>query len=153
MPQSFDSLIGKLIVTGADRQQALQRSRRALAEFTVGGMPTVLPFHRAVVNDPAFAGEPFTVFTRWIETEFTADLEPQDAPRHRGRPASEPVTVEVGGKRLEVTLPAALGLAAAAGGTSAAAARAPAAARAAPRGGGAAKQAATRSSRRCRARS
>jgi len=114
VPQSFDSLIGKLVITGADREQALQRSRRALAEFTVGGMPTVLPFHRAVVNDPAFTGEPFTVFTRWIETEFSADLEPQDltpaaateAPRQR-------LTVEVGGKRLEVTLPAALAVSAA----------------------------------------
>ncbi len=57
VPQAFDSLIGKLIVTGASRAQALERSRRALAEFTVGGMPTVLPFHRAVVDDPAFAGD------------------------------------------------------------------------------------------------
>jgi acetyl-CoA/propionyl-CoA carboxylase biotin carboxyl carrier protein len=110
VPQSFDSLIGKLIVTGADREQALQRSRRALAEFTVGGMPTVLPFHRAVVNDPAFTGEPFAVFTRWIETEFTADLEPQDVvPAAEADAERQRLTVEVGGKRLEVTLPATLG--------------------------------------------
>jgi acetyl-CoA/propionyl-CoA carboxylase, biotin carboxylase, biotin carboxyl carrier protein len=115
VPQSFDSLLGKLIVTGADREQALQRSRRALAEFTVGGMPTVLPFHRAVVNDPAFAGEPFTVFTRWIETEFTAELEPQDAAVIEADAERSRLTVEVGGKRLEVTLPAALALAAPAG--------------------------------------
>jgi acetyl-CoA/propionyl-CoA carboxylase biotin carboxyl carrier protein len=115
VPQSFDSLIGKLIVTGADREQALQRSRRALAEFTVGGMPTVLPFHRAVVNDPAFAGEPFTVFTRWIETEFTGELEPQDAAIIEAGAERSRLTVEVGGKRLEVTLPAALGLTAPAG--------------------------------------
>jgi acetyl-CoA/propionyl-CoA carboxylase biotin carboxyl carrier protein len=115
VPQSFDSLIGKLIVTGADREQALQRSRRALAEFTIGGMPTVLPFHRAVVNDPAFAGEPFTVFTRWIETEFTAELEPQDAAIIEAGAERSRLTVEVGGKRLEVTLPAALGLPAHAG--------------------------------------
>jgi acetyl-CoA/propionyl-CoA carboxylase, biotin carboxylase, biotin carboxyl carrier protein len=121
VPQSFDSLIGKLIVTGADRGQALQRSRRALAEFTVGGMPTVLPFHRAVVDDPAFAGEPFTVFTRWIETEFTGELEPQDAAVIEADAERSRLTVEVGGKRLEVTLPAALGLAAPAGGAPAAA--------------------------------
>jgi acetyl-CoA/propionyl-CoA carboxylase biotin carboxyl carrier protein len=115
VPQSFDSLIGKLVITGADREQALQRSRRALAEFTVGGMPTVLPFHRAVVNDPAFTGEPFTVFTRWIETEFSADLEPQDLVPAAGAEAQrQRLTVEVGGKRLEVTLPAALAVSAAA---------------------------------------
>src|SRR5699024_2338693 len=68
---AFDSLLAKLIVTGADRQQALQRSRRALDEMVVDGMATVLPFHRAVVSDPAFAAEDgqFTVHTRWIETE------------------------------------------------------------------------------------
>ena len=77
MPQAFDSLIGKLIVTGASRAQALERARRALAEFTVGGMPTVLPFHRAVVNDPAFAGDHLEVHTRWIETEMAATFEPQ----------------------------------------------------------------------------
>ena len=73
VPQAFDSLIAKLIVTGADRAQALERSRRALAEFEIGGMPTVLPFHRAVVDDPAFTSEPFTVHTRWIETEFAGE--------------------------------------------------------------------------------
>src|SRR5690606_10790482 len=70
VPQEFDSLVAKLIVTGATREQALQRARRALAEFEIEGMPTVLPFHRAVVDDPAFAGPSFTVHTRWIETEF-----------------------------------------------------------------------------------
>ena len=70
VPQAFDSLLAKLIVTGATREQALERSRRALAEFEVGGMPTVLPFHRAVVRDEAFTAEPFSVHTRWIETEF-----------------------------------------------------------------------------------
>jgi acetyl-CoA/propionyl-CoA carboxylase biotin carboxyl carrier protein len=118
VPQAFDSLIAKLIVTGASRQQALERARRALDEFVVGGMPTVLPFHRAVVRDPAFTAEPFTVHTRWIETEFAGQLpsfsglaaqqeiEPQ--PRER-------ITVEVAGKRLEVVLPAGL-LAASPGG-------------------------------------
>ena len=76
VPQVFDSLIAKLIVTGADRTQALARARRALAEFQVGGMPTVLPFHRAVVDDPAFTDVPFSVHTRWIETEFAGHLPP-----------------------------------------------------------------------------
>jgi len=140
VPQAFDSLIGKLIVTGASREQALERSRRALAEFTVGGMPTVLPFHRAVVNDPAFTGDPFSVFTRWIETEFSAQLEPQDL-----TPAVAPdaerlrLTVEVGGKRLEVTLPSSLAVAATADAGAPTAERAPGGRSAArkPRGGSA----------------
>ncbi|MDX6342375.1 MAG: acetyl-CoA/propionyl-CoA carboxylase, biotin carboxylase, biotin carboxyl carrier protein [Trebonia sp.] len=120
VPQAFDSLIGKLIVTGASRTQALERARRALAEFTVGGMPTVLPFHRAVVDDPAFAGDQLTVHTRWIETEMVAAFEPQhfEAPASgpaAEAPARETITVEVGGKRLEVTVPAVLSLPAAAG--------------------------------------
>jgi len=110
VPQAFDSLIGKLIITGASRRQALARARRALAEFEVGGLPTVLPFHRAVVADPAFTDEPFRVHTRWIETEFAATIapysaEPADAPAEPGR---QRVLVEVGGKRLEVVLPAGL---------------------------------------------
>src|SRR6185437_1736424 len=108
VPQAFDSLLAKLIVTGASRDEALARARRALDEFEVGGMPTVLPFHRAVVRDPAFTGEPFAVHTRWIETEFTNDLAPYD-PGAAGAAAGERITVEVGGKRLEVTLPAGLG--------------------------------------------
>src|SRR3984885_1379791 len=120
VPQAFDSLIGKLIVTGASRTQCLERSRRALAEFTVGGMPTVLPFHRAVVDDPAFAGDQFTVHTRWIETEMTTAFEPQDFETPASEPAAEAaaretITVEVGGKRLDVTVPAVLSLPAAAG--------------------------------------
>ncbi|MBD4400602.1 acetyl-/propionyl-CoA carboxylase subunit alpha, partial [Xanthomonas citri pv. citri] len=73
---AFDSMVAKLIVTGADRRQALQRAARALREAEIVGMPSVLPFHRAVVRDPAFAPEiagseePFSVHTRWIETEF-----------------------------------------------------------------------------------
>jgi acetyl-CoA/propionyl-CoA carboxylase biotin carboxyl carrier protein len=112
VPQAFDSLIAKLIVTGASREQALQRSRRALAEFEIDGMPTVLPFHRAVVDDPAFTDEPFRVHTRWIETEFANDIPPWSG--SAGTPdeaagARERITVEVGGKRLEVTVPAGLG--------------------------------------------
>ena len=111
VPQAFDSLIAKLIVTGASRQQALERARRALAEFEIDGMPTVLPFHRAVVRDPAFTDEPFRVHTRWIETEFAAEIPPYagglaTAPDSEAR---ERITVEVGGKRLEVTVPADFG--------------------------------------------
>jgi acetyl-CoA/propionyl-CoA carboxylase, biotin carboxylase, biotin carboxyl carrier protein len=124
----FDSMIAKLVVTGATRTQAIERARRALAELEVVGIPTVVPFHRAVLDEAAFAPadptQPFDIHTRWIETEFadrlptltgatsaasatpaTADEEPA--------PDLERVVVEVGGKRLEVVLPAALALRAA----------------------------------------
>jgi acetyl-CoA/propionyl-CoA carboxylase biotin carboxyl carrier protein len=115
VPQMYDSLIAKLIVTGADRGQALARARRALAEFEVGGMPTVLPFHRAVVSDPAFISEPFSVHTRWIETEFAGEIAPYSGDGGPG-PESESesesaggererIVVEVNGKRLEVVVP------------------------------------------------
>jgi acetyl-CoA/propionyl-CoA carboxylase biotin carboxyl carrier protein len=109
VPQVFDSLIAKLIVTGASRTEALQRSARALAEFEVSGMPTVLPFHRAVVADPAFAGEPLRVHTRWIETEFATPMPAQETAEVAEPAERETVTVEVGGKRLEVVIPAGLG--------------------------------------------
>jgi acetyl-CoA/propionyl-CoA carboxylase biotin carboxyl carrier protein len=113
---AFDSMLAKLIVTGRDRHQALERSRRALAEFVVDGMPTVLPFDRVVVSDPAFApegDEPFTIHTRWIETEFDNQIPPYaglvaEAPEDTGERQS--VVVEVGGKRLEVVLPGGLSL-------------------------------------------
>jgi acetyl-CoA/propionyl-CoA carboxylase, biotin carboxylase, biotin carboxyl carrier protein len=106
VPQAYDSLIAKLIVTGASRTEALQRAARALDEYRISGMPTVLPFHRAIVRDPAFTGDPFDVHTRWIETEFNNTLEPQEAAAVEEAPARETLTVEVGGKRLEVSLPA-----------------------------------------------
>jgi acetyl-CoA/propionyl-CoA carboxylase biotin carboxyl carrier protein len=110
VPQTFDSLVAKLIVTGRTRTEALERSRRALAEFEIDGMPTVLPFHRAVVSDPAFTAEPFAVHTRWIETEFDNTIPPYAGDGSADEPASrESVTVEVGGKRLEVVLPSGLG--------------------------------------------
>jgi acetyl-CoA/propionyl-CoA carboxylase biotin carboxyl carrier protein len=109
VPQVFDSLIAKLIVTGASRAEALQRAARALGEFEIGGMPTVLPFHRAVVTDPAFAGAPLRVHTRWIETEFSAPMPAQDPAETAAEAERETVTVEVGGKRLSVVVPAALG--------------------------------------------
>ena len=121
VPQAFDSLLAKLIVTGATREQALERSRRALAEFEVGGMPTVLPFHQAVVRDEAFTAEPFSVHTRWIETEFSGQIPPYTpaaddaAEQFSGStlPSGDPgtrqrITVEVAGKRLEVVLPSGL---------------------------------------------
>ncbi|MEU1670346.1 biotin/lipoyl-containing protein, partial [Streptomyces sparsogenes] len=114
---AWDSLLAKLIVTGATRAQALQRAARALAEFQVEGMATAIPFHRAVVTDPAFTSEPFSVHTRWIETEFTNTIPPY-TPTGGGDEVEEAaprevVVVEVGGKRLEVSLPASLGVAAA----------------------------------------
>jgi acetyl-CoA/propionyl-CoA carboxylase biotin carboxyl carrier protein len=108
-------LIAKLVVTGRDRRQALERSRRALAEYEIAGMPTVIPFHRAVVSDEAFAPadpeQPFTIHTRWIETEFDNTVTPFDGAGTEAAPppARERVTVEVDGKRLEVVLPAGLG--------------------------------------------
>ncbi|MCW2698081.1 MAG: bccA, partial [Modestobacter sp.] len=104
---AFDSMLAKLIVTGATREEALQRARRALDELVVEGMPTVIPFHRAVVRDPAFSSEPFSVHTRWIETEWDNQVEPYGAAT--GTEEAEPrqtVVVEVGGRRLEVSLPA-----------------------------------------------
>jgi len=112
---AFDSMLAKLVVTGRTRAEALERARRALAEFEVEGMPTVLPFHRAVVADPAFApadpAQPFTVHTRWIETEFDNRIEPwQGTPADAAEPEMrERLVVEVGGKRLEVSLPAGFG--------------------------------------------
>ena len=108
---NFDSMLAKLIVTGADREQALQRARRALAELTIEGMPTVVPFHRVVLDDPAFApaeGGDFKVHTRWIETEFNNTI-----PMYSGAPGNvnsdederTTMVVEVNGKRLEVSLP------------------------------------------------
>ena len=116
VPGSFDSLVAKLIVTGSTRDQALERSRRALAEFVVDGMPTAIGFHRVVVEDPAFVGDgdSFGVFTSWIETEFDNQIEPYAGGTEDDDPAErERHVVEVGGKRLEVVLPAGLGSAAA----------------------------------------
>ncbi|MDA3648482.1 acetyl/propionyl/methylcrotonyl-CoA carboxylase subunit alpha [Saccharopolyspora indica] len=112
----FDSLLAKVIVTGADRQQALERSRRVLDEMVVEGMATVLPFHRAIVRDPAFTGtDGFTVHTRWIETEFDNTIEPFTGGAEAEEPeARQSITVEVGGRRLEVTLPAELAVSGAA---------------------------------------
>ncbi|MDI9925215.1 acetyl/propionyl/methylcrotonyl-CoA carboxylase subunit alpha [Rhodococcus sp. IEGM 1341] len=111
----FDSMLAKLIVTGATREEALARSRRALAEFDVQGLATVIPFHAAVVSDPAFIGDgdSFDVHTRWIETEWDNQVPPFTA----GQPIDDyevlprqSVVVEVGGRRVEVSLPGELSL-------------------------------------------
>jgi acetyl-CoA/propionyl-CoA carboxylase biotin carboxyl carrier protein len=125
VPGAFDSLIAKLIVTGRDRTQAIERSRRALDEFEVDGMPTAITFHEVITRDPAWvassnpSGEgSFDVYTTWIETDFNNTITPYsggaadvDEPEERQK-----VTVEVGGKRVEVVLPGGLGAVAAAGG-------------------------------------
>ncbi len=109
VPGAFDSLVAKIVVTGADRQQAIQRARRALAETVLEGMPSVLPFHRAVLNEPAFAAADgtFGVHTRWIETEFDNRIGPYAGAVADSEPAQrQSFVVEVDGRRLEVRLPA-----------------------------------------------
>ncbi|WP_392423998.1 acetyl/propionyl/methylcrotonyl-CoA carboxylase subunit alpha [Barrientosiimonas humi] len=140
---AFDSMIAKLIVTGANRQQALARSRRALDELEIEGMPTVVPFHRAVVSDPAFApeaaDEPFTVHTRWIETEFDNQVEPYAGPVGEAsgeQAARQAYVIEVDGRRMSLTLPADLQLGG--GGGAGAPARKPAPKRSRAGGGSAA---------------
>ncbi|OZE17355.1 acetyl-/propionyl-CoA carboxylase subunit alpha, partial [Rhodococcus sp. 05-2255-2A2] len=124
----FDSMLAKLIVTGATREEALARSRRALAEFTVEGLATVIPFHAAVVSDPAFIGdgESFSVHTRWIETEWDNQVAPFTAGQPIGDEEVLPrqsVVVEVGGRRVEVSLPGELSLGGNSGGGPAGAVR------------------------------
>jgi acetyl-CoA/propionyl-CoA carboxylase biotin carboxyl carrier protein len=106
----FDSMLAKLIVTGATRDEALARARRALAEFQVEGLATVIPFHRAVVSDPAFIGDgtSFDVYTKWIETEWDNQIEPFTGTQPIDEDETLPrqnVVVEVGGRRVEVSLP------------------------------------------------
>lgn len=115
VPGAFDSLLGKLIVTGADRQHALARARRAMNEFVAEGMPTVIPFHKAVLQNPAFTapeGE-FGIYTNWIESEFSGEIEPYTG--ELGEPdeqePSRVVVVEVNGRRMEIKVPATLGTA------------------------------------------
>ncbi|WP_460624648.1 acetyl-CoA carboxylase biotin carboxylase subunit, partial [Isoptericola nanjingensis] len=120
---AFDSMIAKLIVTGATREQAAQRARRALRELEVAGIPTVVPFHRAVMEAEDFVptdDSPFRVHTRWIETDFADELgrlapaAPAPVPdaEEPAEELAERVVVEVGGRRLEVVLVAGLGVAA-----------------------------------------
>ncbi len=116
----FDSMLAKLIVTGENRQQALERSRRALAEYRVEGLATVLPFHRHIVSNPAFIGsldengvEKFDIYTKWIETDWDNPIEPYTGAQPIDEDDSAPrqsVVVEVGGRRVEVSLPGDLAL-------------------------------------------
>jgi len=100
---NFDSLLAKLIVTGATRKEALERARRALAEFKIEGIATALPFHRAVINDQAFIDEPFAVYTGWIESEFNNQIPPYGASSEaNATPVVEELVVEVNGHRFEV---------------------------------------------------
>ena len=143
---AFDSMIAKLIVTGHDRQQALERSRRVLDELVIEGMPTVTPFHRAVVSDEAFApadpNAPFTIHTRWIETEFNNTIEAYAGGAADASEAEErqKVVVEVGGKRIEVSLPGGISFGGGAGGGNGAASK-----KRAPKRGGASKSGAAAS--------
>ncbi|MFM2214844.1 MAG: hypothetical protein RJA88_213 [Actinomycetota bacterium] len=100
---NFDSLLAKLIVTGATREQAIQRARRALAEFEVGGLATALPFHRAILEDPAYT-EVFKVYTSYIENEFKNDIPAFEsaAAEIQTRVAAEKLVAEVNGKRFEI---------------------------------------------------
>jgi acetyl-CoA/propionyl-CoA carboxylase biotin carboxyl carrier protein len=118
VPGAFDSLVAKLIITGKDRTQAIERSRRALSEFEVDGMPTAITFHEVITRDPAWVGSSnpsgegeFTVYTTWIETDFDNQITPYGGEAGEAQEAGErqKVTVEVGGRRLEVILPAGLG--------------------------------------------
>jgi acetyl-CoA/propionyl-CoA carboxylase biotin carboxyl carrier protein len=111
VPGSFDSLVAKIIVTGANRAQAIGRARRALAETVCEGMPTVIPFHQAVLGEPAFvaADGQFGVHTRWIETEFHNTIEPYTGTLGASESGeSETYVVEVNGRRIEVKLPSSL---------------------------------------------
>ena len=112
VPGAFDSLVAKLVVSGPDRRTALERARRALSEFVLEGMPTVIPFDRVIVEDPAFTAQDgvFGVFTDWIETEFDNQIKPYAGDLGVPDEASErqSVVVEVNGRRLEVKLPAGL---------------------------------------------
>lgn len=109
VPGSFDSLMAKLIVTGATREQALARAQRALQEFVIEGVACVLPFHQAVVRDAAFtATDGFGVHTRWIETEMQHTLEAQVRPEVLAQAPWQRSWIELDGKRVALGLPAAL---------------------------------------------
>ncbi|WP_412099345.1 biotin carboxylase N-terminal domain-containing protein [Corynebacterium aurimucosum] len=107
----FDSMLAKLIVWGPDRETAIARARRALSEYRIEGLPTVIPFHQAILTDPAFTAEDsnFTVYTKWIEEEWVNELpeytDTAEAPEDEEQEASQKFVVEVGGRRIEVALP------------------------------------------------
>jgi len=100
---NFDSLLAKLIVTGATRGQAIERARRALAEFEVGGLATALPFHRAILEDPAYTKD-FKIYTSYIENEFVNEIPAFESATHaiQTHVAAEKLIAEVNGKRFEI---------------------------------------------------
>lgn len=100
---NFDSLLAKLIVTGATRAQAIERARRALSEFTIEGLPTALPFHRAIVEDPAFTQD-FKIYTSYIENEFNNQIPAftYQVQEHESQPAAQSLVAEVNGKRFGI---------------------------------------------------
>ena len=113
----FDSMLAKLIVFGETREEALQRSRRALSEYVIEGMPTVVPFHRHIVENPAFVGDDthFDVYTKWIEEEWENPIppyvDPADAEEAEEATPNQKVVVEIDGRRVEIALPGGLALA------------------------------------------
>lgn len=113
----FDSMLAKLIVFGETREEALQRSRRALSEYVIEGMPTVMPFHRHIVENPAFVGDDthFDVYTKWIEEEWDNPIppyvDPADAEEAEEATPNQKVVVEIDGRRVEIALPGDLALA------------------------------------------
>ena len=113
----FDSMLAKLIVFGETREEALQRARRALSEYVIEGMPTVLPFHTHIVENPAFVGdgEKFDVYTKWIEEEWDnpipAYVDPADVEEEEEATPKQKVVVEIDGRRVEIALPGDLALA------------------------------------------
>ncbi|MHD0181085.1 acetyl/propionyl/methylcrotonyl-CoA carboxylase subunit alpha [Corynebacterium diphtheriae] len=117
----FDSMLAKLIVFGETRDEALQRASRALNEYVVEGMPTVLPFHRHIVENPAFIGdgEKFEVYTKWIEEEWDNPIQPYvdptDVDDEEAALPSQKVVVEIDGRRVEIALPGDLALGGGAG--------------------------------------
>lgn len=100
---NFDSLLAKLVVTGATRAQAIERARRALAEFTIEGLPTALPFHRAIVEDPAFT-QNFKIYTSYIEKEFNNQIPAftYQVQERESQPAAQSLVAEVNGKRFGI---------------------------------------------------
>jgi acetyl-CoA/propionyl-CoA carboxylase biotin carboxyl carrier protein len=111
---NFDSLLAKIIITGATRMQAIERARRALKEFKVEGIATATTFHEVVVNEPDFiaADGNFKVHTRWIETEFNNEIPPYsgDSANIGDNPDRDSIVFEIDGKRVEVTMPANFGV-------------------------------------------
>src|SRR5690606_37507541 len=99
IPPFYDSMIAKLIVRGADRDQALRRARLALEEINIAGVPTVLPYHRSIINHEAFTGQCLGVYTTWIEYVFLNEVEgSDDMVLDKGDTSRETITIELDGK-------------------------------------------------------